>query len=531
MDTSHIHVEGHCAKPYKPYFVSTRQTRPLSELVEFLSVTDLSHDLSLRFTEYYYDAPGPDDLRGHISRFVNGDAGLGAGVASIIEQSVAKIVRYEADVPQIRNWLNPSRVSRQTYPPKSSPGPYYKLKYGYNEKRLAYPSAVLDATLMVNKIQNGTFSRDDDRPAGLAGRGRRVDIRGEAKPDEGRLILTVDFMYYLVASLTSQVYTKILSYLRPSRGGVMIGLGPFGGKWGALYDSLLGDGEILEFDFSRFDSTVPPAVIKAAYSLIKSRFEDCPGKDAYFAYLRRNMISTVILDPSGTAFRKKGGIASGDPYTSIVGSYCNMIMCIGALTRLGLELGVDYDIWAYGDDGLIKFYSKKVDKAEFTRTLGELFGMIVKEKATKVSVDVSSTLNENGEWERENVTFLHNNFTPRGFPIRSMSDMLIRLYSPEKHVWPDQSHPRPREYGTWLLSRVYAYYILYYFNQEARDLLGYFYDYLLRRYDPLRTERPTLVSSFAEKWIPISGLDQSFFDKCLPTTEQISELYTINIYL
>lgn len=336
--------------------------------------------------------------------------------------------------------------------------------------------------------------------------------------------------HYLIGSLTSKWFAKILPEMQRQAGGIMIGLGPFKSRWFSEGKRLEDYPWFLEFDYSAFDQSLAPLMISTAFDIAATYYEDCPGKTEYFDYLKRNMIYTLILDPSGTAFRKRGGIASGDPWTSIIGSICNLLATTVGLNLLGYKLGVDYDPWVYGDDGLLGFRRKPPPIEELAKALKTHLGMTIKPAATKVSQELTTEILPNGNFkDGGNCTFLQNNWDEYLSPIRPMEDFLTHLYTPEKNPWFDRdARIPPVEYATWALSRVWAYYILWYYNPVVRDFIKRFWVYL----------RETLSYTYNPKYkhIAIDNLieqrlnDQFLFSSRyflmeLPSDSVVSSLY------
>jgi len=589
--SANIDLIGTIKRPWRGYELKDSTTRNFDELTEFLDQYPYSVDRSV-FEDYRFDNPTSDALREHIKKFTDGDVNLDRNAPNLLRLASAALDNFENRGVFLNNWFNPSHVLKVSFPHSSSPGAFYSDRFKSKTKLAAYKFASEDALKLMRQLEEGRIGEAVDRPARMAARGRRYDLNGKRKPIEGRLILNVDFMHYLVGSVTSKAYEKMLNSLRPQHGGVMIGLGPYGGKWNYEYSKIQNYRYVIEFDFSSFDQSLAKTVINAAFSHIERHFDSGRSsrtgqhcRTRYFDYLRRNMINTVIMDPSGTCFRKRAGIASGDPYTSIVGSYANLLMTIAAHAALGYVLNKDYVPWAYGDDGLVCYRRVPPQVDEYALMLKSLFGTIVKPSQTKLNVwgvkDVlrlnsrnvnlskimrtdtreglyatddldsndnlwrsvyklasdyaesdrwiypgfNSVLGLDGDFLHENVTFLGNQFTCGGHPVRSLTDCLVRLGTPERHPWPRPEAPRPHDYNLWVASRIAAFYVVFYWNPVASRLLADFHTWFVDNHPITVQPNERIVTEIRRILGP--NIDPTFIQSHkLPSHSDISFLYS-----
>jgi hypothetical protein len=135
-------------------------------------------------------------------------------------------------------------------------------------------------------------------------------------------------------------------------------------------------------DWSGFDSSVPPFLIKAVFGIIKSCFRE--SGDEYLRVLdqlEHYFIHTPIVMPDGQVAQKHGGIPSGSRFTAIVGSIVNWIL-IYAMTD-----GAAQSLHTVGDDSLFGLFERPNlnEYASFAKALG----MRLSVEKSEVGKDVS----------------------------------------------------------------------------------------------------------------------------------------------
>jgi len=197
--------------------------------------------------------------------------------------------------------------------------------------------------------------------------------------------------------------------------------------------------EAFNLDFSGFDATVPPWLIRAAFDILRRQFtfEEWQGNPVNIPTQKKwaqvwdkmvwFFINTIILAVDGNLYRKDSGIPSGSYFTSLIGSICNYIainVCI--LITVG-KTGVPRIHKVLGDDSwftLNKSYSSRVKLKDWSVLLERYFGM-----------DLSPSESEGGKSQRghpENVKFLGYLYR-FGFPYREDYDVLKTLLYPESN--------------------------------------------------------------------------------------------------
>jgi len=105
----------------------------------------------------------------------------------------------------------------------------------------------------------------------------------------------------------------------------------------AFIDSLfVNDGTAFVTDWSGFDATVPPWLIRTAFKICLQNLDlDTVDYNEYWN-LCDYFIKTPIVMNNGDVFVKSGGIPSGSYFTQMIGSICNYILlCYLMLKTLG----------------------------------------------------------------------------------------------------------------------------------------------------------------------------------------------------
>jgi len=308
-------------------------------------------DLSIINSEFV--PPSFDDLYTHIKGF-----GLrNPDVRTVSSTTYAGLFRELAGVerwgPRISGWLDPRVFPKISVPSRTSPGIRWK-RLGYKTKRQALMPAVVEATKVLERMVNSGETYDVP-PCGVAGRGKRMDINRDHNAEgkkEGRLIVMPDLVRHLMGTLASGPYMAECKRLPKEDGGILLGTGPFSESYQDIWNWCGDADHYLFIDFKGFDARVPSELLSRVMDHVATRFEPGRGTRAYWDSEFKQLVKTEIAMPDGVVYRKQQGVASGDPWTSIAGSYANWII----LKRCMNALGVRCKIWTFGDDSVVAIY-------------------------------------------------------------------------------------------------------------------------------------------------------------------------------
>jgi hypothetical protein len=486
-----------------------------------------SEDLSFK----RYKPPTLDDIKQHLSRFADArpfDSETFRGVSSHLEERLSAIEGRAHQRVLVKDWLLPENVALVKTESDTSAGIRWSRLGLKKKKEAIFPAAVMAAEVIKSYIREGKPYRAP--PNKVAGRGKVVDIRKEGAKKDGRLILVPDMERHLLGSITSKVYTQMNKDVRKDDGGTLIGMGPFGSWYDYLATVAGTPGTIgyLMVDYSGFDQTVSSELIQWSLDHVRGYFEEVQGANAYWASEYDNLVNTDIALPDGRVFRKNRGVGSGDPWTSQVDSLANWAATTWALDTLGVKARV----WTFGDDVLVAVDSLPEDvpnlkdlSGAFSRTVKRLAGLETKPTATYVS----ELLVIHGKEPVENMSpsFLSAYFMSRMdsvMPVKLTEDMFQGLSYPERNY---EKHGDGTYNYEWELARVSAYYLIYYWNYQARDVISLYHDYLL---DRIRLEgRLIEMSNLDDSLMKLLDIPLGSFllewSVRLPTVTEIIQLY------
>jgi hypothetical protein len=185
-------------------------------------------------------------------------------------------------------------------------------------------------------------------------------------------------------------------------------------------------------DFSGFDSTVPAFVIGDAFDIVHSHLLLDAEETDLFYRLTNDFIHSRIVLPDASIYQKHRGIPSGSPFTSIVGSICNLIILNYIWIRLTDAALKEDRVLVLGDDSIVATNSI-VSLDSIARVANEL-GMEVSVSKSKVAARGDRVEFLGHEWENAR-------------PHRPRRDVAIRLVFEEKHRPRDITMTYMRLYG------------------------------------------------------------------------------------
>lgn len=281
-------------------------------------------------------------------------------------------------------------------------------------------------------------------------------------------------------------------------------------------------GSVAQLDFSAFDSTIPSFLINYAFEVVSSLFVLTREERIMLNNLKYYFIHTPI-NMYGRVFQKHRGIPSGSTFTQLIGSICNMIMCIycDKVGWYSLQLQHENSCWL-GDDSLL-FFDEGLAKEEFEDRFLRYFkhfGVDVNSEKSNYLVWNSWTMDGHPFIESHQIKFLGRNLSPTQLDYKlSFSKFDAQV------AWPEHEDRSKHDTGMRLIGLVWAYGM--YYDTYLRLLIAY------KRLD-LRngivdltkvtgfTNRDT--SRFIEMFVGMSVDVTSF-----PSFEEVSDRYFDNV--
>lgn len=211
-----------------------------------------------------------------------------------------------------------------------------------------------------------------------------------------------------------------------------------GGLWrcelGSRLSSTLNRKYIYEFDYSRYDATIPLGLIRVAFNIIKTWYSDEHCKD--INKIMQYFVHTPIVMPDGNLYvGKEKGIPSGSNFTQIVGSIINFILTMAVSFKFNLRVNW-YCAHFVGDDGIFTS-DKKVNLESIALWLNK-FGLVMNPAKSRL-IDSS-----------ENPHFVGFSFID-GVPTKNVNEVVSSLCYPER---PRKYDSNPEEHANMLMRQI-----------------------------------------------------------------------------
>lgn len=185
-------------------------------------------------------------------------------------------------------------------------------------------------------------------------------------------------------------------------------------------------------DWSRFDKTIPPWLIRDAFGIVKemidfAQVEDSEGKKWPVRPYRSNrrwrkmvhyFINTPVRLSDGQRFLKIGGVPSGSCWTNVIDSIINMIVMRYLIYNITGSLPL-YDCYL-GDDSFI-LIRKPINLETFAELAQEEFSMIF-------------NFNKSYQTTRDINVFMLGYFNLHGRPFKNIDTIIASTIYPERPV-------------------------------------------------------------------------------------------------
>lgn len=288
----------------------------------------------------------------------------------------------------------------------TSSGYYYKQHTSYPPKRLGYivrhrrELAAISQLLSVVRLSP---QQQILLPWFMASRGKIIPLKEldekiqEEKPLARGIMVGEPSEHYLFYALYKPIFRRIIEMMNGPRGSaspIKIGIRKNSDDWPRLKKELSRWTYVMTTDWSGFDATLPPEVLRRAWSVLVAAMDVKDDEDTNYLInlsnlYQHNFVNGVIAH-AGFVVAKKGGLPSGSIFTSIIGSVCNY-MILKELTRLHPFIDA-CEVFVYGDDAIIGFETKsRLELKEYRRAFLHQLATLAK---THFGMDLSKTKTE-----------------------------------------------------------------------------------------------------------------------------------------
>lgn len=187
-------------------------------------------------------------------------------------------------------------------------------------------------------------------------------------------------------------------------------------------------------DYSSFDQTIPPWLIRIAFSILENTIHQTEMEDENgniiktspieikreWSAIKKYFINTPIRMTDGRRFMKTGGVPSGSCFTNIIDGICNLIAIRYSMKATTGQFPI-FDI-VMGDDSVTAIPKSLSFNFEYFKTVLKVkFGLLAHPKKS-IYTD-----------RNDHVKFL-GYYNVRGQPIRAVQEMINSLIFPETTV-------------------------------------------------------------------------------------------------
>jgi hypothetical protein len=216
------------------------------------------------------------------------------------------------------------------------------------------------------------------------------EVRPLAKVEKPRLFSTCPLHYLVLVRMYCLEFVEYVQS-RCVTHPVSVGINPHSVQWNILYVRLANlSGSVIAGDFSNYDGNLPAGVIKTVCKFINVWYNDGPVNARVRELLFEHIYNSrhVIYD---NVYQLGRGNPSGNPITSILNSFANVIMVYVILTVKFNVNENEFDMVCYGDDNVIVTKQKGITCKSLTPHFLEMFNMTYTHYS-KEDVDVVDTL-------------------------------------------------------------------------------------------------------------------------------------------
>lgn len=325
----------------------------------------------------------------------------------------------------LKSWTVSKVIEQGSLPQNTSPGLPY-MQQSYKTKREAWndhKDKILSRHSAVRKGHSVTFPDCAAMSRSVVSTKDKNKVRLVwAYPLDMILLESKYVQPLLKAMIDQQIGTSVAYGAETQRGGM---------QWLNKQLNELPHMSYVCLDFSSFDQTVPPWLVRTAFDILEECFDihsvegpegerktDAISVSREWKAIRDYFINTPLRMEDGSRYLKKGGIPSGSCFTNLIDSIVNLIVvryCIKATTTFYPSF-----LCVLGDDSVTATLGK-VNIDNIAACAKDKFGMVI-----NVAKSYWTT-------SPQNVQFL-GYYNYHGYPSRDEEPMLAGLLLPDSSV-------------------------------------------------------------------------------------------------
>ncbi len=196
------------------------------------------------------------------------------------------------------------------------------------------------------------FPKDERRPKAKADAGKTRKI--SACPVD----LTIALRMHFGAFVQFWMYNRVVN-------GCALGVNVYDAQWDAIAEYLGVDSKIIAGDFGNYDGSLPYCVMTRFLDTVTDYYGDHGSDNERVRdVLFQELTNSRHIFSNGAVYEWVGSNASGNPLTTVLNSWCNLVLlryaCLKALGKCSLrdapkalkQINRDVRFMTYGDDNL-----------------------------------------------------------------------------------------------------------------------------------------------------------------------------------
>jgi hypothetical protein len=347
----------------------------------------------------------------------------GAGVSHWRLLAKTRGALAELNFPKIHWKPTSSDVFTQGVNPHGNSGFYCSQLYGKN-KKAAFNAACSMSQQIWNKIC--VKFKPDTSLWSVGGRSRihYPDSDGNCAI-RSRAVLGPEFCVSQIHQVFARPITdglKVINAQDPSY-PLHLGSDMYEGRFNQMANLASKFKKVVCFDWSRYDQTISKGHIVLAFAICRASFPVSKSIDNLFLFILSGFLVKRVVGDGGIIYKIKKGVATGDPFTSIINTLVNFITFAYLEDVCEVEFGFKK---FYGDDTLLCTNTPDFNYQRLIDVSYSLFGMTLKLESSK-GFEISDTIEDTACFLRFRSLY--------GLPGRSNKDLFKTIcFFPKRYI-------------------------------------------------------------------------------------------------